>query len=71
MIYETPQVIANRKSICLACEQIKRNRIVLAELYTCGALIKPVKGVSCGCIVIGGMMPKTELKGQSCPQDKW
>ncbi len=71
MIYETPKVIQSRRDICMQCEQIKRNKIVLAELYTCGKFAQPVDGVSCGCIVIGGMMPKIELKGQSCPQKKW
>lgn len=71
MIYEDLKTIAKRQDICFDCSQLKRNKVVLAELYTCGKFAIPVEGVSCGCIVIGGMLPKTELKGQSCPQKKW
>lgn len=70
MIYENNKVISDRKYICTICPQMIKSK-VFTDIYTCGKFMQPVSGVSCGCIVIGGFLPKTELKGQSCPQNKW
>ena len=40
------------------------------KVTTCGKLLEGTAD-SCGCIVIGGIMPKSELVGMHCPQSKW
>lgn len=70
MIFETPHTIASRIEICSNCPTSVKSKVFGARITTCGKIMHPTD-ISCGCIVIGGVLPKTSLKEQSCPQNKW
>lgn len=70
MIYEDNKTITIRVEICGMCPTSVTSKAFGARIVTCGKIMQKTE-TSCGCIVIGGVLPKTSLKGQSCPQKKW